>query len=94
MVEIIRVKNKKDIRNFITFEDKLYNSCEYYVPHIEREISKLFSVKKNPNLISNEFVGFLAYQEGKIVGRVMGIINRVENLKDKCVRIAYFEDKF
>lgn len=91
MVEIITVKNKKDIRSFISFEDKLYSGCEYYVPHIQKEITKLFSQKKNPNLLSNEIIGFLAYQEGKVIGRIMGIMNRIENSTEKCVRIAYFD---
>lgn len=91
MIEIVRVKNKKDIKNFILFGEKLYSGCDFYVPYIEKELSILFSHKKNPNLQANETIGFLAYQEGKIIGRILGIINRIEKTNDKCARIAYFD---
>lgn len=91
MVEIIRVKSKKEIKDFISFEDKLYNGCEFYVPRTQKECVNLFSEKKNPNLYSNEVVAFLAYQEGKLVGRIMGSINRVEKTEEKSVRIDYFD---
>jgi len=91
MVEIVRVKSKQDIKDFVLFEEKLYSGCEFYVPRTQKEMVSLFSEKKNPNLYANEVVAFLAYQDGKLSGRIMGIVNRVENSTDKCLRVAYFD---
>ena len=91
MVEVVIVKNKKDIKNFISFEDKLYNGCDYYVPYFQKDMVNLFSHKRNHNLVSNECIAFLAYQSGKIVGRIMGIANRVQENVDKSIKIMYFD---
>ena len=91
MVEIVIVKDKKDMRNFITFEDKLFKGCDFYVPYYQKDIVNLFSHKRNINLVSNECIAFLAYQSGKVVGRIMGIVNRVQENVDKYIKIMYYD---
>ena len=80
MVEIKRVKSRKDRKEFIRFENKLYSECEFFIPRIHKEESRLFSLKHNPYLLSNESTAYLAYQEGKVVGRVLCFFNRIKNL--------------
>lgn len=91
MVEVVRVKSRKDKKNFINFENKLYNECEYFVPRIYKDEIKLFSSKKNPNLMSNETTGYLAYQNGKLAGRILCSFNRIEKEKRNIVRFSHFD---
>lgn len=91
MVEIKIVKTKKQIKDFFKFVDYLYSDCKQYCPRYQKSEQKLFSHKKNPSLVSNEIIGFLAYQEGKVVGRILGIINRVEKEQSGIVRFSHFD---
>lgn len=91
MVEIKIVKAKKEIKDFLKFVDVLYKDSYAYVPSYKYSEKNLFSHRKNPNLSSNETIGFLAYQERKVVGRIMGILNRIEMSDRKVVRFSHFD---
>lgn len=91
MVEVKIVKTKKQAKEFFKFVDFLYGDCKQYCPSYKKFEYKLFSHKKNPSLNSNEIIGFLAYQEGKVVGRILGIINRIEKEKSNIVRFSHFD---
>ena len=41
MVEIVEVKNKKDIKEFIEFPLRLYKNCPYFVPMIYGDEKKM-----------------------------------------------------
>lgn len=93
MIEIKEVLTKKDIKDFTNYPIKLYKGCPYYVPSIlEDEIDK-FNPKKNASLRTCQYKGFLAYKDGKLVGRIGGIINTVDNeiTKKKCIRFTRIE---
>ena len=91
MVEIKRVRYRKDRKYFIKFENKLYSECEFFIPRIYKEESKLFSSKHNPYLFSNESTAYLAYQEGKIVGRVLCFFNRIEKENENIIRFSHLD---
>ena len=91
MVEIRRVKSRRDRKKFINFENKLYSKCECFVPTIYKDEISMFSYKKNPNIISNESTGYLAYQDGKVVGRVLCTFNRIEKDKKNIIRFSHLD---
>lgn len=81
MIEIREIKPvKRDIKPFVTFPiDKLYKGNEYYVPAlIHDEIGTLLP-DKNPAFDYCESVYFMAFDDGKPVGRIAGIINHLVN---------------
>ena len=90
MVEIVEVKTKKQIKKFTYFPLKLYKDCPYYVPPFISDELIIFDKKKNANLTECEIVGFLAYKEGEIVGRIAGILHKTDNqiTGKKRVRIS------
>lgn len=91
MVEIKMVKTKKQQKEFIKFADILYKEDNEYVPYYHRREKKLFSHSHNPNLNANECVAMLAYQDGRLAGRIMCSKNRIEATKDKTVRFSHFD---
>ncbi len=93
MVEIREVKTKKELRLFASYPVKLYKDCPYYVPSLRSDELATFNPKKNFNLVNNQCKAFLAYKEGKLVGRIAGLINNKENQKSevKYVRFSRFE---
>lgn len=78
-VIIKEVKSKSEMKAFIRFNYELYKDCSYAVPDLLEDTLDTFNPRKNPAFRFCEAVFYLAYREGKIVGRVAGIINRRAN---------------
>lgn len=88
MIEIREVKNKKELKAFIDFPIKLYKDCKYFTPYIyEDEVVNLTS--KNPAREYCDFKCFLAYKDGKVVGRICGIISHLANQKYHQNRVRF-----
>ncbi|MBR3864578.1 MAG: GNAT family N-acetyltransferase [Clostridia bacterium] len=92
MVNIKEVKSKRDIKEFVEFPLKLYKGNLYFVPPLYGDEIALF--KKNTVYSEQaESVFYLAEQNGKTVGRIQGILQRVANEKwnQKRVRFTRFD---
>ena len=88
MIEIREVKTRKEQKEFLNFPLKLYKGCPYYSPNLyisEKEIFKkdYFYYK------TSEAIYFNAYKDGKIVGRIGGILQKSANEKWKQKRIRF-----
>ena len=79
MVEIRKVSSKKELKKFIRFNYELYKGNKYAVPDLLEDMLDTFNPKTNPALEFCETDAFLAYRDGKIVGRVAAIINKRAN---------------
>ena len=92
MVEVIEVKTKQDIKDFIEFPLKLYKKNPYYVPALYGE-EKLLFTEKNIYNDQAEAAYFIAKQDGKVVGRIAAILQKASNLKwnQKRVRFSRFD---
>ncbi len=93
MVQIVEVKTKKQMKDFVKFPLKLYKGCPYYVPSMWSDEINIMNPKKNFNLAKCDAKCFLAYKDGKIAGRVAAIIhneaNKIWNTKN--VRFSRFD---
>lgn len=92
-VEIRRVTNKKELEQFIQFHYDLYRGNEYNVPNLHRDEIKTFSRDINAAFDFCEAEYFLAFKDGKTVGRVAAIINNRANDKwnRKSVRFGWID---
>ncbi len=88
MLEIIEVKTKRQQKNFIDFPLRLYKNNPYFVPPLYSDEKKLFS-KNNIYCDQAETVYFNAYEDGKIVGRISGILQKAANEKWKQRRVRF-----
>ena len=96
--KILKVENKKQMRQFVDFPLDLYKNCENYVPALRGDEFDTFNPKKNDAYEYCEADCYLAEKDGKTVGRVAAIINHNANEKwgKKVVRfgwIDFIEDK-
>jgi len=93
MVEIVEVKTRKQKKLFATFPIKLYKDCPYYVPSMRSDEMDILDKKKNFSLTDCDCKCFLAYKDGKVVGRIAGIIHRKANklFGTKKIRFSRFE---
>lgn len=78
-IVIQEVKTKWQLYQFVKFYNDLYKDCKEFCPRLILDEMNTFNEKKNPSYDVCESVQFLAYRDGKIVGRVAGIINREAN---------------
>ena len=78
-IQIKVVESKKELKTFVRFANKLYKDNKYYVPAIVFDELSTFNKKKNGAFDFCEAELYLAYKEGKVVGRVAAIINHKAN---------------
>lgn len=81
MVTIREITEKKDIRTFIAFANNLYKDNPYYVPDMFNQQVNDFDREKNPAYEYCDSKCFLAYRDGKVVGRIAAIYNTHANQK-------------
>lgn len=81
MSEIIikEVSTKKELDAFICFNYELYDGNPYAVPDLYQDMLDTFNPKKNAGLDFSDIQLFLAYKDGKLVGRVGAFINHHAN---------------
>lgn len=93
MVDIKKVTTKKELRQFVQFHYDLYRDNDCAVPFLYFDEIATLDRKKNPSFDYCEADFFLAYQEGKVVGRVAAIINHRANerWKSSAVRFGWFD---
>lgn len=78
-VEIKKVSSKKDLKIFVRFANRMYKGNPYYVPSMPFDDMGTFDPKENGAYDFSEAELYLAYKEGKLVGRVAAIINTKAN---------------
>lgn len=78
-VEIKKVESKKDLKTFVDFHYDLYEGNAYDVPTLFSDDMATLSRDKNAAFEFCEAECYLAYKDGKLVGRVAAIINNKAN---------------
>jgi len=92
-VEIKEVTGKKELKDFVKFGIDLYKDNPYYVPELISDEMETLDREKNPAFEVCEAVYYLAYKNGKIAGRIAGIINNPSNevWKQKYARFGFVD---
>lgn len=84
MVEIKRINpTKQNLKKFTQFQIDLYDGNPYFVPPLISDDVATLLPEANPAFDFCEAEYFMAYREGKPVGRIAVIINRQVNEKSK-----------
>lgn len=92
-VTIKKVETKKDLKRFIEFHYKLYKGSEYDVPNLYSDDINTLSKDRNAAFEFCESEYYLAYKDGKLMGRVAAIINHKANEKwnRRVVRFGWID---
>ena len=93
MVTIKEVRSGSDMRKFARFPVQLYRNDPYYVPSFYSDEKNATDPNKNFAMQDCDARCFLAYKDGKLAGRVMGIIQKRYNRISgrKCIRFSRFD---
>lgn len=73
------VETRRELRKFATFANRLYKGNSFYVPAMPADELAVFDRKKNAAYEFCDAEFFMAYMDGKAVGRVAAIINHKAN---------------
>jgi len=93
MIDIIKVSNNSELREFVMFPFKLYKGSKYWVPPIIEQEMNSFNKDLNPNLKNAEVELYVATKNNEIVGRIAVIINwyEVKEQKTSKIRFGWFD---
>ena len=92
-LEIKEITTRKELKQFIEFTNTLYRECEYYCPPLFFDEMNCFDKEKNPALEVCDYKLWMAYRDGKAVGRIAGVVNYKANEKwgYKNARFGWFD---
>ena len=74
-VEIVKVSNNRQLKRFVRFNYELYKGNPYFVPELFEDAMGTLRKDRNAAFEFCDADYFLAYRDGKIVGRIAAIIN-------------------
>ena len=80
-LSVKKVETSREMDDFVHFTRAHYRHCPQYVPDLERDVRDTFNPRKNAGLEFSDVQPFIAYRDGKAVGRIAGIINHHANQK-------------
>jgi hypothetical protein len=92
-IQIKEAVSPKEIKEFVLFQYGLYKDNPYFVPPLIHDEIETFDKSKNPAYEVSDAKFFLAYRDGKIVGRIVAINNKPANKKygTKNLRFSWVE---
>lgn len=93
-IVIKEVSNSRDRRKFADFPNKLYRDNPYHIPAFLGDDISDWDPKKNPAFEYCEAKCFLAYRDGKIVGRIGAILSHKSNAKWNTRRMRFSQVDF
>lgn len=92
-VEIREVRGRRDLSRFVRFPLELYRGHACYVPDLLASELRLLSPAKNPSFEYCRSRQWLAFRNGRIVGRIAGIVNErfVEKWERRWARFGWID---
>ena len=92
-ITIKKVSSRKELKEFILFPEMLFKDEPMWVPSLISDEFNTLDKKKNHSFKNADADYFLAYKDGKLVGRVAAIINNNANVcwEHKAVRFGWID---
>lgn len=92
-VTVKKVSSRKELKLFAEFQNVLYKGNPYYVPTLASADLDIFDKKKNAAFDFCDADFFLAYKDGKLVGRVAAILNprAIAKWEKNAVRFGWID---
>lgn len=92
-VEIRPVRNRRELRQFVNFPERLYKDNPYYVPKLVFDQMDTLDQEKGAAQEFCDSVLYMAYKDGEPVGRVAAIVNHKANEQwhHKEVRFGWYD---
>ncbi|MBS1639325.1 MAG: GNAT family N-acetyltransferase [Bacteroidetes bacterium] len=92
-ITIKEVSNKKEMNAFLDLPYRLYKGNPYFVPPLRFDEAHTLDKKKNPAFEHCDAKFWIALKDGRVVGRIAGIINNnyISKWKNKYARFGWID---
>jgi hypothetical protein len=92
-IVVKEVLDKKALKTFVKLPFALYKNVPIWVPQLINDEMEIFNKEENPAFENADARQFLAYKDGKPVGRIAAIHSRIANKKygTKNLRFGWFD---
>ena len=93
MIDVVEVRSRADLRRFVAFPERLYDSHPCYVPKLVGDELNTLRKDRNPAFDYCEARYWMAMKGGVPAGRVAGIISHryLETWKRRRVRFGWLD---
>jgi hypothetical protein len=78
-IEVKPARTSGDRRRFIEFPYRLYRGNPHWIAPLRMAQKDVLNTKSHPFYKTSDVEMFLAYRNGRVVGRIMAILNRAHN---------------
>ncbi|MFM7080182.1 MAG: hypothetical protein ACKOYC_10390 [Bacteroidota bacterium] len=90
-IEVKMVRSRKESEAYIRLPYRIYNGYRYYVPPLLRDERRFHDPAFNLSLGTCDTIRLLAYRNGSLVGRIMGIIHHGYNSSHDLKDVRFFQ---
>jgi hypothetical protein len=92
-VQVRAADSKSDFARFVDLPWRLYRNDPAWVPPLKDDVRLLFNRAKNPFFEHGDVQPFLAWKDGRVVGRITAVANQAHNAfhEDKVGFFGFFE---
>jgi GNAT superfamily N-acetyltransferase len=93
MIEVKEVTDEKLMNAFLDLPYRLYKGNSCYVPPLRFDEKATLNKDKNPAFDYCESKYWLAFKDGRVAGRIAGILNKayIEKWKNKYLRFGWID---
>jgi GNAT superfamily N-acetyltransferase len=92
-ITVEEVASEDGLKEFVRFPFSLYKKCQYWVPPLIQDEMNTLQQSKNPAFEYCESRYWLAYENGRIAGRIAAILNHrhIEKWGQKYLRFGWID---
>jgi len=92
-ITVKEILTRTELSKWVEFPNTLYKDNEFYVPFLKSDEMATFTKEKNPAYEFCETKLFAAYRDGRMIGRIAGLINHAYNKKwgKNAIRFTRFD---
>lgn len=93
-IEIKEVITKADMKKFVNLQFTLYKGNKFWAPPLKKGELKYLDPQQNPSFKFADAKFYLAYKDGKVVGRIGSVINHDYNKKTNSKMVRFTKPEF
>jgi GNAT superfamily N-acetyltransferase len=93
LLTVVEVKTKRQLKKFVEFPFQLYKNNPYWIPPLRADEMNTLRWDRNPAFSYCKAKYWLVYKNGRMAGRIAGIINRraIEKWNRKYARFGWLD---
>ncbi|MEQ8926006.1 MAG: hypothetical protein RLO81_09360 [Fulvivirga sp.] len=81
-MNVVEVKDKYSIKEFIQFPVRLYKNEKTWIRPLDKDIENVFDPKKNKTFRNGKCIRWILQRDGKTIGRIAAFVNEKTVHKD------------